>query len=107
MARVTQQQVQSSKEQVRDKNSNVTQTTSRFIGVKREKRADELWLCLKEMTDKYGSARVNHWFAHKALKRRPDPLTGSLEDEICEFMIPQFSESIIATDSQATGVGEL
>ena len=58
------------------------------------------WMGKWEMEAKYGIDRVRNWITFGAMAKRPDPITGSEEDDMCEWAVPMSIEGTRGTSLQ-------
>ena len=61
------------------------------------------WMGKWEMEAKYGIDRVRKWITSGAMAKRPDPITGSEEDDMCEWAVPRSIEGTRSTDARGLG----
>ena len=61
------------------------------------------WMGKWVMEAKYGIDRVRNWITSGAMAKRPDPITGSEEDDMCEWAVPRSIEGTRSNSLQKSG----
>ena len=59
---------------------------------------DLIWMSKEKMDDSLGKLKAEHWRESKKIRSRPDPLTGSTDENFVEWGVPQDWERLSDED---------
>lgn len=89
--------------QAREKGSYVKSSTVDEVENLNIKDEKKIWMGKEQMEKKYGETRVKRWLEKDALEKRPDPVTGSEDDDMAEWAVPRDEVSWKGINRQKTG----